>query len=301
MRKPASMTGRLPRHELGIGFLEYCLLRYARDFPFHKGKLRFVDALWKVAVDPLDSARVATLRYGGFKLPCDLREDLQRQFYFFGTYFREKRMLDCWTEAAGGAKIIFDVGANLGIYSFAGLGASPQATVHAFEPTPEIANQLREAAELNDLSNLNVHQVAASSRNGHAKLNRWRGELGSNGGMNYIFGEVAEGDPARTVTVRLDDFCDEYSIKYIDLLKADVQGHEYEVFKGAERLIRAGRIGLIFFELSWAENSRADCPAQQSIQLLEQCGYQFSSPAELRWRRSGEWMRALSDVAARHA
>jgi FkbM family methyltransferase len=295
------MTDGLSRRESGIGFLERLLLRYARDFPLRKGKLRIVDALWAAAVGPLDTARLATLRYGGFKLACDLQEDLQRQFYFFGTYFREERMLDRWTRAAKGSKVIFDVGANLGIYSFAGLDAAPQATVHAFEPTPEIARQLREAAQLNGLSNLNVHQVAVSSRNGPAKLNRWRGEFGSNGGMNYVFGEAAENDPARITTVRLDDFCDEYGIKYVDLLKADVQGHEYEVFKGAERLIRAGRIGLIFFELSWAEDSPDKCPARQSIRLLEQYGYQFSSPAEFQWKQSGGWMRGLSDVVARRA
>jgi hypothetical protein len=29
-------------------------------------------------------ARLAHLRYGGLKMPCDLTEMLQRQFYFFG-------------------------------------------------------------------------------------------------------------------------------------------------------------------------------------------------------------------------
>jgi len=241
---------------------------------------------------------LAKLEFGGFKLPCDLQEDLQRQFYFFGTYFLEEDMLCCWQRAARNAKFIFDVGANLGIYGFAALAAAPGATVHAFEPTPEIAAQLEAAAAMNGLGRLHVHQAAVSNSNGYAKLNRCLGESGTNGGMNFIWGDAGEDDPSRVPTVRLDDFCEECGIPYVDLLKVDVQGHEYEVFKGAEGLIKAGRIGLIFFELSWAGDP-GSCPARRSISLLEQHGYRFSAIPALEWRRSGEWMHGLTDALAR--
>ena len=69
-------------------------------------------------------------------MPCDLGEMLQRQFYFFGTYFLEEDILRCWEAAAKGAKVVLDVGANAGIYSLAALAAQPDVTVYAFEPTP---------------------------------------------------------------------------------------------------------------------------------------------------------------------
>ena len=91
------------------------------------------------------------LNHGGFKMSCDLSEILQRQFYFFGTYLVEEDILRCWESAAKGARFIFDVGAKAGIYSLAALAIQPDATVHAFEPTPEIAVRLREAAKLNGI------------------------------------------------------------------------------------------------------------------------------------------------------
>ena len=275
---------------------------YAKGFPVRKGKLRIVNALWPVAGRKRDTKRLATLKYGGFKLPCDLQEDLQRQFYFFGTYFIEDHNLAWWQRQACGAKVIFDVGANLGIYSFAALAAAPSATVHAFEPTPEIAEQLREAAGINNLNRLRVHAVAASSHTGFAKLNRWRGEAGRNGGMNFISIGSGEGDSDRVPTIRLDDFCEKYAIDRIDLLKVDVQGHEADVLRGAEGLISAGRVGVILFELNWVHDSPRECPARESIRLLERYGYRFSiSGREPRWSRSGDWMRALSDVVARQS
>jgi FkbM family methyltransferase len=279
--------------------LERLLIEYARRFPLRKGKLRAIDALWPLAIRRHDATRLATLRYGGFKLPCDLREDMQRQFYFFGTYFLEEGILACWQAAARGAKVVFDVGANLGIYSLAALAAEPDATVHAFEPTPEIADRLRETAALNGLARLNVHQSAASSANGYAKLNRYRGESGTNGGMNFIFGNADEGDPDRVPTVRLDDFCGDYAIDHIDLLKVDVQGHEHDVLLGAEGLIRAGKVGLIFFELNWAQDPHRPSPARDAVRLLERCGYRFSAVGSRReWRQSGDWMHGLYDVLA---
>jgi precorrin-6B methylase 2 len=112
----------------------------------------------------------AALNRDRFKMSCDLSEMLQRQFYFGGTYFLKEDILRCWEAAAEGAKVVLDVGANAGIYSSAALAIQPDATVHAFEPTPEIAARLRETANLNGLDRLYVHEVAVSSENGSATL-----------------------------------------------------------------------------------------------------------------------------------
>jgi FkbM family methyltransferase len=65
----------------------------------------------------------------------------------------------------------------------AALAIQPDASVHAFEPTPEIAARLRATAKLNGLDGLYVHEAAVSSKNGKAILKRFRGELGTNDGM----------------------------------------------------------------------------------------------------------------------
>ena len=116
---------------------ERLLISYARRFPFQRGKLRAIDALWRVAAGNRGVRRMADLRYGGFKMPCNLNEMLQRQCYFFGTYFLEEYILQCWQTAAKGAKVILDVGANAGIYSLAAPATQRDAIIHAFEPTPE--------------------------------------------------------------------------------------------------------------------------------------------------------------------
>jgi FkbM family methyltransferase len=280
--------------------LEDLLIAYARRFPIRRGKLRVIDSCWKAAAGREDTRRVASLRHGGFKMPCDLREILQRQFYFFGTYFLEDDVLRCWETASRGATVVFDVGANAGIFGLAALAVQPNASVHAFEPTPEIAARLRETAAMNGLNRLHVHEVAVSSQNGFLVLRRFRGELGTNEGMNFVGTDLDEAGAERVRAVSLDEFCDERAIDHIDLLKLDIQGHEHAALAGAQRLIMAGRVGTIFTELNWATYGDPDCPATASIRLLDRAGYRFSEPREpMSWKDAGEWLRPLSDVVAR--
>src|ERR1035437_7338366 len=243
--------------------LEGFLVWYARRFPIRRGKLRVINSFWRAAVGDQDTLRLADLVHGGLKMRCDVSEMLQRQFYFFGTYFVAEAHLRCWATAAKGARVVFDVGANAGIYSLTALAIQPDATVHAFEPTPEVAVRLRETAKLNGLDRLYVHEVAVSSENGFATLKRCRGELGTNEGMNFIAPDLGDSGAERVQTVCLDQFCQHYAIDHVDLMKLDIQGHEHSALEGAERLIRSGHIGIIFLELNWAKSVGATCAATE--------------------------------------
>ena len=279
---------------------ERLLVAYARRFPLRRGKLRLVNALWRAVSGKSGPWRLAKLAHGGFEMECDLREMLQRQFYFFGTYFLEDELLRCWTQAAQGSHTVFDVGANAGIYSLAALAANPNAVVHAFEPTPEIAASLCATAQRNGLYRLHVHELAVFRADADAVLTRFRGETGDNEGMNYIRTGVGDATLERVRTARLDTFCAEHGISRLDLVKIDIQGHEPAALEGAGRMLAEGRIGTVFMELNWSPGS-AHAPAQEAIDLLARSGYRFSRPGrQLEWRGAGEWMRDLSDIVARH-
>lgn len=281
---------------------ENALVVYARYFPIRRGKLRIIDSLWRTALSGQSTHRVATLKHGRFKMSCDLSEMLQRQFYFFGTYFLEEEILSCWATVSKNAKVVLDVGANAGIYSLAAIAAQPDAVVHAFEPTPEIAVRLRATAKLNGMKNLHVHEMAVLGENGHATLNRYRGELGNNEGMNFVTKYPVNSGAERVKTISLDRFCQDCSIEQVDLMKLDVQGHEYSALKGAEDFIRAGRVGTIFMELNWNAKAGAPCPAAESIRFLAEADFLFSKPGMLlNWKKAGDWLRGLGDIVARRA
>lgn len=281
------------------GLLERLLLAYARGFPVRRGKVRVVDALWRAAAGG-DVHRVAQLRFGGARIPCDLNEMLQRQYYFFGAYFVEEHILAAWSAATRDARVVFDVGASSGIYALAALAAAPDAIAHAFEPTPEIAQRLRRIAALNNLDRLVVHQQAVFDRDGVAALRRCGREVDCNEGMNFVVESASRPGDEAVATVTLDRKCAELGIDRIDLLKLDIQGAEAAALAGARSLIDRGRIGMIFLELNWS--SGGPCPATESIRRLERAGYLFAAPGpRLSWRPAGDWVRRLNDVVAKSA
>lgn len=282
-----------------MSILEMILLAYARYFPVRRGKFRIVNALWRHVVGGGSRYRMAKLRYADFRMPCNLDEMLQRQFYFFGTYFLEEEILRAWMREARKSQVVFDIGANAGIFSLAALAANPDVAVHAFEPTPEIAARLHSVCSINQISNLAINEVAVGDRNGAATLRRWRGADNSNEGQNFI---TQADDPASAEKVSLltlDQYCAERGIDFIDLLKIDIQGNEPFAFAGAARLLREKRIRTIFAELTWNPGAENE-PAARLVAILEEAGFSFAAPGRtLAWRKPGDWMRAHSDIVAR--
>jgi FkbM family methyltransferase len=282
-----------------VSTLEKLLIVYARHFPIRRGKLRVINSLWRYVNGDRGTQRSATLVHGGFKMSCNLSEMLQRQYYFFGTYFVEQEILDCWKLYARDAKVVFDIGANAGIFSLAALAVQREATVHAFEPTPEIAARLRATSAINGLGNLNVNEAAIVKDDGWATLTRCRGDFGDNDGMNFVTAAEEGAGEERVRTISLDSFCAERDIDHIDLLKLDIQGNEHQALLGASHLLSSGRISTIFTELNWASEEGAACPATATIALLDEAGYHFAEPCQhLRWHPPGDWLRSLSDVVA---
>jgi FkbM family methyltransferase len=277
---------------------ERLLLLYARSFPISRGKLRVVDALWKTVADK-DHQRTARLIYSDFRMHCRIDEMIQRQIYFFGTYFASQRMIAAWQAKAAGASVILDVGANVGIFSLAALSATPRAQVHAFEPTPHLARHLQETTTLNSLEgHLHVHPVALSDHSGWGHLVNCDGG-GDNGGMNFLVSAPRnEGDSRPVETTTLDAVVERERISQIDLMKIDVQGHEAAVLRGARACLEKKQIKSILIELNWGTDP-SSCVATESIEILSSYGFMFQDPLSIRPPQSaGPWMRNLNDVMA---
>lgn len=263
--------------------------------------MRLVDTVWPIAAGHSGTQRMAHLIYGGCKAPCDIKEMIQRQLYFFGTYYIERDLLDFWSLFARHARIVFDIGANAGIYSLAALAANPESVVHAFEPTPEIATRLRATALANDLTHLQVHQLAVLDQVCTASLIRCRSENDSNEGMNFV---TPGADQSREMVecTSLDHFCAGLGIAHVDLIKLDIQGQEPAALRGALNLLDSEAISTIFMELNWAPVGNPSCAASEAVELLDTHDFRFADPKlHLSWRKAGPWLRGLTDVVARHA
>ena len=131
-----------------------------------------------------------------------------------------------------------DVGANIGYFSR--LASDWGCTTHSFEPHPKLFERLKD--NLPEMKTTRLYQKALSSQQGSFDLyipENWE----SNAGIASLE-PLPNGEKVKVQTERLDDL----GITDIDVLKVDVEGHELEVFKGAEGLLDSKNIGHIIFE-----------------------------------------------------
>ena len=68
--------------------------------------------------------------------------------------------------------------------------------------------------------------------------------------------------------VTLDGFGAAQGIESISILKSDTQGYEYEVFRGAEGLMKGNRIALVYFEVIFSEQYQGLPPFHELFAYL---------------------------------
>ena len=92
------------------------------------------------------------------------------------------------------------------------------------------------------------------------------------GSLSPIFTKRSEKVQSRTI----DSIMEELDLKSVELIKIDVEGYEYFVFKGAENLLKSKNAPIILFEfVDWAENAVEGLNTGMAQQLLLSMGFQL--------------------------
>jgi len=138
--------------------------------------------------------------------------------------------------------VVFDVGANFGLYTrFLSEAVGAAGRVYAFEPTPPMFEVLRNNAARLLNRNVRCQNLALSDHEGTMSMQVPRSEDGS---WNFYEASLSNhtepgGSSDWEVGVtRLDDFCQKEEVERIDFIKCDVEGHELEVLSGATTVLR---------------------------------------------------------------
>jgi FkbM family methyltransferase len=154
--------------------------------------------------------------------------------------------------------VFFDIGANIGQTVKDIKEVFKNATIHAFEPSPNTFEILQN--NTSNFKKLYLWNFGVGSSNDDLLLNEYAfSNLNSFFDIhNYEFCKLKGKTLVKTTTV--DQFVIENSIQMIDVLKIDTEGFELEVFKGAINSIKESKIGMLFFEASFVARNK-DMPS----------------------------------------
>lgn len=168
-------------------------------------------------------------------------------------------------------KVIYDLGANVGVSSLFFASLYPKASIYGFEPLPENL----EVCLLNYRGIANKSQVfpwAIGSKTGQATFDC---KNDSRGGRL----ETAHHDPSLHTTsqiqvkvISVTDLIDQEGLPPPDFLKIDVEGAEYDVLEGLKGCVHSLR--LIYLE-THGEKLRHDC-----LLWIERQGFQTFQGAD---------------------
>jgi FkbM family methyltransferase len=176
----------------------------------------------------------------------------KREFFRYGVspYVDIARLNRAWGRSVG---VFFDVGANRGQTTQQALKEFPAARIFAFEPHPGTCQALRNSVSDDRLS---IYQLALGDKCGHVALY----EYGSSGDGSLINSLVSNArfpmqfgfsaTEARVECTTIDAFCASTKIEIVDVLKIDTEGYDLNVIKGAQGMLREGRVRYIYTEFN---------------------------------------------------
>lgn len=169
--------------------------------------------------------------------------------------------------------VFFDVGANWGCLSLQA-SALPgfRGQIHAFEPVPgtyEDLTHIVKQAGLEDMIHCNGIGLSDFTGSGTMVL--------PDGGAQSGWATITDSPQQGSFEVRLERL-DDLNLPAPDLIKIDAEGHEINVLKGAESILRRHKPGVVFE--NWLETESVTTTIQP-LMFFEELGYSLYFPA---WR-----------------
>lgn len=144
----------------------------------------------------------------------------------------EKKSISLWKKLVVESEVIFDVGANTGVYSLIAKSLRPQSCVYAFEPIERVFQKLKYNSQLNGYD-IECFNCALSNTDGTATVYDTPTEHIYTVTVNKnILAPEIEVIPTEIKVIRFDTFVERMNIGKVDLIKLDVETHETEVLEG---------------------------------------------------------------------
>lgn len=159
-----------------------------------------------------------------------LAKSLEIPFIFEGPYLTSNISFnegDC----------VLDIGASLGIFSvFAARAIGPTGQVLAFEPNDLVAKIMRRNFEINQINNVKIINTVLTDKFGDIDFTV---DLNGAQGSSSIFPiKSAHTKLIKARQETLDSLIAQHNIQRVDFIKADIEGAERLMLKGAEQTIK---------------------------------------------------------------
>jgi FkbM family methyltransferase len=199
---------------------------------------------------------------------------LENQIFWKGLAGWESSSMRLWMGLSAKATVIFDVGANTGLFSLVAKAINPNAEIHSFEPVERVFRKLKRNIIANEFD-IAAEQLGISNSTGTATIYDVPEDHVYSVTINKNLNPESQLVIPTTVPVTtLDHYVHSHNLRAVNLMKIDVETHEPEVLEGALNLIRDNRPAILV-EVLTSE------VAERLMLLLRGLDYTYFSVDEL--------------------
>ena len=163
--------------------------------------------------------------------------------------------------------IVFDIGAYIGVYTFAACNILKSGMVHTFEPNPHSAKRIEETIRRNNVTQIQLNNCALGNHTGKVNFALHKTPV-----QSRIHTQPSQANSVEIPITTLDHYCHVQKINRIDLLKMDVEGAELMVLRGAAEMIEK-RSPVMIVELHQPESKGFGHTVSETIHYLRDAGY----------------------------
>jgi len=192
---------------------------------------------------------------------------IENQLFWKGIDGYEPNSLKIWIKLCRMSDVIFDLGANTGIYSLIAKSEKPTSTVYAFEPVERVYTILSKNSSINKFD-INCYRKAVSNKDGIGQFYDDDEEHQTSVIINLDRSDEKHLHRVEVETIKLDSFIEDNNIQKIDLIKMDVETHESEVIDGFSR-------HLVHYKPSMIVEVIRDFTASHLQDKLSNLGYNY--------------------------
>ena len=173
---------------------------------------------------------------GNRKFKLYFKGKIERTIFWNGLEgAKEKKSIEIWQRLCPEAEVIFDVGANTGIYSLIAAASNSHSSIHAFEPNKSISLLLKNNISINYFSDrIKVIEKAVSNTSNLLKIDDYKNH----------------GQFISSKSISIDEYIAINHINRFDIIKIDVEGFEPKVIEGAMNSIERYRPSILIEILS---------------------------------------------------
>jgi FkbM family methyltransferase len=233
-----------------------------RNLPAFKGKNRLAALFLKKKLDTSKDILVRGKYACSYLLP-NLIENVSREIFINGIY--EQDTSDFFVGRSPQNGVFLDLGANIGAISVPLYRKRNDLRIVGVEAAPWLFPYLQRNFEQNGLGNASLVNKALFNKDDQ-DIDFYAPDVKfGKGSLSPTYTDKA----IKVRTIRLDTLIGQLQLPRVDIIKIDVEGHEYHVFEGAEMLLGRPDAPDIFFEFEdWAENAAKLAPGTAQSYLL---------------------------------